>query len=156
MNTVWPWTRACLTSLRPIGTALLFNRVLCVDWKRGASPYWLPQFSWKSEQHHLPPSHMALATTPRRQLPGNQTMLEPLAVVCVREFVFCLYAFKIRDSETAAEEMSFNKNLQAFCEYRTCYIFNSWEQLSVLCSVLFSLKSQQYFSESIKRLLWIR
>ena len=42
-------------------------------------------------------------------------MLEPLAVVCVclsvraREFVFCLYAFKISSSETAAEEMHLSK-----------------------------------------------
>lgn len=51
-----------------------------------------------------PHSHRALATTPRRQLPGNQTMLEPLAVV---EFVFCLYAFKIGSRETATEEVPF-------------------------------------------------
>lgn len=114
MNTVWPWTRACLTSLRPIGTALLFNRVLCVDWKRGASPYWLPQFSWKSEQHHLPPSHTALATTPRRQLPGNQTMLEPLAVVCMWESL-CFACMHLRSGivrQQQRKHLSFNKTVK--------------------------------------------
>lgn len=114
MNTVWPWTRACLTSLRPIGTALLFNRVLCVDWKRGASPYWLPQFSWKSEQHHLPPSHTALATTPRRQLPGNQTMLEPLAVVCVLESL-CFACMHLRSGVVKQQQrkcLSLVQNVQ--------------------------------------------
>lgn len=41
--------------------------------------------------------------------------------VRVREFVFCLYAFKIRSSETAAEEMPFfgakTFRQTSFCDY---------------------------------------
>lgn len=141
MNTVWPWTRARLTSLRPTGTALLFNRVLCLwtDGEEGASPYWLPQFSWKSEQHQShrpPPSHMALATTPRRQLPGNQTMLEPVAVVwCACKRVCVLSVMHLR-SEMASREQ------------RECL------SLVQKCSMMIICKSSSGVSSNNSDFLW--
>ena len=87
----------------------------------GASPYWLPQFSWKSEQHQPPsththththsPSNHATPTVARQPDNAGATGCGVCVCVCVRtrEFVFCLYAFKISSSETAAEEMHLSK-----------------------------------------------